>query len=120
MARFDECPVWLVIGPPDVNGDPVRVILSGAYSASGMTFTVRRQYSGDVVGRAGGGGYDRQGAALADGLSRVFGLPGFDGARGSYAVVEWAADHGVAVYDLTCALYALPGIDPAYTVGVES
>lgn len=118
MARFDECPVWLVIGPPDQNGETVRVILSGAYSASGATFTIRRQYSGQVIARAGGGGYDRQGAALAHALTGLFRLPYFDGARGLSSVIEWAASHGVAVYDLTRALYALPGIDPAYTVGV--
>lgn len=120
MARFDESPVWLVIGPPDQNGDAVRVILSGAYSASGATFTIRRQYSGQVIARARGGGYDLQVDALALALSGLFRLPYFDGAGGLWSVIEWAASHGVAVYGLTGALYALPGIDPGYTAGVAS
>lgn len=111
MARFDECPVWLVVGPDrPANEHNGRVILSGAYSASGLTFTVRRQYSGRVIARAGGGGYNRQGTALANALTVLFALPCFDGARGLSAVVEWARGHGVAVYSLTTAAWMLPGV----------
>lgn len=110
MGKFEEEPVWLVIGKPDTTGHRERAIFSGSYNKQGTTFTIRRQYSGNVVARAGGGGYDRQHTALADAIARVFGLPMFDGGAGFYATEEWANSHGVAIYDLTTALFQLPGV----------
>lgn len=81
-------------------GDPLGALLIGSYgreTANGSVFSVRWLWSGDIVGRAGGGGYDRQGAALADALTYLYGVPPFDGARGVDAVELHAARFGVSV-----------------------
>jgi len=98
--------IWLVVGV-DQNNELVRAILSGSYSASGLTVTVRRQHSGEVVGRAQGGGYDKTSTALAKGLSKVYGIPYVDGGIGESHVFAHALRHGVKVRRLSDALWAL-------------
>lgn len=81
-------------------GDPLGALLIGAYgreTANGSVFSVRWLWSGDIVGRAGGGGYDKQGAALADALTYMYGVPMFDGGLGVAAVEVDAARFGVSV-----------------------
>lgn len=102
-----EQPIWLVVGPdPEHPGEMLRVILAGRYG-SGGTFTLRREYSGEVVGRAGGYGYDKQGTALAVALSRLYGMTSIDGARGERSVVEHASTEGIRVVTLGEALFSL-------------
>lgn len=103
--------IWLVVGPPTDRPDDYgngRRIYAVNYSASGLTCTLRQHYSGTVVARAGGGGYDRAGVCLADALHKDYGVPAFDGARGVEAVRQHAERHGVRVFTLSDALYALP------------
>ena len=69
----------------------------GRETANGSVFSVRWLWSGDIIGRAGGGGYDRQGTALSRALSYLYGLPVFDGGIGESSVREHAARHGVSV-----------------------
>ena len=102
--------IWLVIGPrtndPEDYGSGRRIYAVN-YSASGLTCTLRQHYSGRIVARASGGGYDRAGTCLAQALTADYGLPAFDGARGVESVMRHAREHGVEVYTLTDALYAL-------------
>jgi hypothetical protein len=103
--------IWLIVGPPTDSPDDYgngRRIYAVHYSASGLTCTLRQHYSGRIVARAGGGGYDRAGVCLADALHKDYGVPAFDGARGVDAVRQHAERHGVGVYRLADALYALP------------
>ena len=81
-------------------GDPLGALLIGSYGremANGSVFSVRWLWSGDIVGRAGGAGYDRQGAALADALTYLYGVPPFDGARGVDAVELNACRYDISV-----------------------
>jgi len=81
-------------------GDPLGALLIGTYgadTANGSVFSVRWLWSGEIIGRAGGGGYDRRGTALADALTYLYGVPPFDGGAGEPAVIDHAARHGVTV-----------------------
>jgi len=81
-------------------GEPLGALLIGTYgreTANGSVFSVRWLWSGDIIGRAGGGGYDRQGSALSQALGHLYGLPYFDGGAGESSVREHAARHGVTV-----------------------
>jgi hypothetical protein len=98
--------IWLVVGI-DKNNELVRSILSATYSASGLTVTVRQQHSGQVVGRASGGGYDKTHTALAHALTKVYGIPPIDGGSGERHLFDTALGHGVKVRTLTNALWAL-------------
>jgi hypothetical protein len=98
--------IWLAVGE-DGSGEVVRCIFSAHYSASGLTTTVRRQHSGEVVGKAQGGGYDKTSTALAKGLSKVFNIPTTDGGYGEGHVVEHAFNFGVRVVRLSEALFML-------------
>jgi hypothetical protein len=102
--------IFLVVAEQDTPDDSGRRIYSVHRSQSGLTTTLRRQHSGEAVARATGGGYDLEGTVLADGLSAEFGLPSFDGAVGVSSVIVWAEGHGLAVYPLSEALYALPRV----------
>lgn len=102
--------IFLVVAEQDTTDDAGRRIYSVHRSQSGLTTTIRRQHSGDAVARATGGGYDLEGTVLADALTAEFGLPPFDGGAGLSTVVAWAEDHGLAVYSLSEALYALPRV----------
>lgn len=84
-----------------------RAILEVRYGRNAGARVVRH-YSGDVVGRASGGGYDVAGAAMADALANVFGIPEADGVRGMSYVRSEAEAHGVRVFSLGEAMYALP------------
>lgn len=86
-----------------------RTVLVGRYSE--QRFSIRQNGRGKVLAWAGGGGYDRQGTALADAVGILFGIPQIDGAVGLSSVIDHAARHGVAVYSLSAALYALPTVD---------
>ena len=85
-----------------------RTVLVGRYSES--RFSIRQNGRGSVVAWAGGGGYDRQGTALADSLRILFGIPRIDGGVGESSVISHAERHGVAVYSLSAALYAVPTV----------
>ena len=85
-----------------------RTLLVGRYSEH--RFSIRQNGRGSVLAWAGGGGYDRQGTALADAVRILYGIPRIDGGRGLSAVVDHAAAHGVAVYSLSAALYAVPTV----------
>lgn len=90
-----------------------RTVLVGRYgreTANGSVFSIRQHGHGRVVGSAGGGGYDRQGSALADALHVLYGVPQIDGAVGETSVIEHARRFGVAVYTLSGALYAVPTV----------
>ena len=90
-----------------------RTVLVGRYgreTANGSVFSIRQHGRGMVVGAAGGGGYDRQGSALADALHVLYGVPSIDGAVGETSVIEHARRFGVAVYTLSGALYAVPTV----------
>jgi hypothetical protein len=81
-------------------GDSLGALLIASYgreTSNGSVCSVRWLWSGQVIGRAGGGGYDRRGTALADALTYLYGVPSFDGGRGEAAVVDHAARFGVEV-----------------------
>lgn len=103
---------WLIIGPPipgGRGGSDHRVILTGRYNRAGDGYTVRQQYSGRLLARSNGGGYDRAHTALADAIQRLWGLSEpCDGGAGEYHVNGWANRHGITIYTLTEALYNLP------------
>ena len=75
--------------------------------------TLRNYFSGDKLGYASGGGYDLAGECLAQALTKVYGMPPCDGARGSSSVIAEAEHRGIAVYRMSDALYALPGLGVA-------
>ena len=87
-------------------GKGERAILSVHYGRSHGAF-VRRHRSGDIVGRASGGGYDVGAAALSAALAKVFGIPESDGAIGMAWVVSQAESEGVRVFRLDEAMNAL-------------
>lgn len=93
-----------------------RILLAVRYGRNGGA-TCRGLYSGEVFGRSSGGNWAVGAGALADALSRSFGVPPFDGARGQEAVIEHAARHRVAVYPLGEMLWALP--DPFEGVAAD-
>lgn len=102
--------IYLTVGlPTDEHLKGERAIISISYTANGAL--ARRQYSGDIVGRAGGGGYDRASTCLAEALTRIYGIPLTDGACGERHVQDHADRFGVRVYRLNEALYALPGVE---------
>jgi hypothetical protein len=98
--------IWLVVGV-DAENELVRAIFSASYSKSGLTVTVRRQHSGEICGKAQGGGYDKTSTALAHALTKVYGIPLTDGGWGESSVVAHALKHGVKVRTLTNALWSL-------------
>ena len=98
--------IWLVVGV-DKNDELVRRIFSATYSASGLTVTVRAQHSGEICGRASGGGYDKTHSALSAALSKVYGMPPVDGGYGESTLMSHALKHGIKVRTLTNALWAL-------------
>lgn len=93
--------IWLVVGV-DKNNELVRAILSASYSSSGLTVTVRRHHSGDIVGRASGGNYDKTSCALGKALEKIYGIPFND-----TNIEDHALAHGVKVRTLTNTLWAL-------------
>ena len=93
--------IWLVVGV-DKNNELVRAILSASYSSSGLTVTVRRHHSGDIVGRATGGFYDKTSHALGKALEKIYGIP-FNDTK----IEEHALSYGVKVRTLTNTLWAL-------------
>lgn len=102
--------IYLTVGlPTEEHPKGDRAIISITYTAGGAI--ARRQYSGDIVGRAGGNGYDRASTCLAEALTRIYEIPLTDGACGESHVRDHALDHGVTVYRLNEALYALPGVE---------
>lgn len=102
--------IYLAVGlPSEEHPKGERAIISITYTNNGAV--ARRQYSGDIVGRAGGGGYDRASTCLAEALTRIYGIPLTDGGCGESHVVDHARREGVAVYALRDALYALPGVE---------
>lgn len=118
-SYLNDVAVWLCVGKnPADSAEPLRCILVGRYSRSGATFTIQREYSADRVGSASGYGYDRQGTALANSLSRLYGMPQIDGAVGQSAVIEWAAQHGIRVATLGSALWELDPIQSAASVAL--
>ena len=98
--------IWLVVGV-DAENELVRAIFSASYSKSGLTVTVRRQHSGEICGKAQGGGYDKTSTALAHALTKVYGIPLTDGAYGEEHLIRHAFGYGVRVRRLSDALYAL-------------
>ena len=103
--------IYLAVGlPTEEHPKGDRAIISITYTAGGAI--ARRQYSGDIVGRAGGGGYDLTSTCLAEALTRIYGIPLTDGACGESHVVDHARREGVRVYRLGEALYALPEMLP--------
>ena len=92
--------LWPDGSPRHCVGDPLGALLIASYgreTSNGSVCSVRWLWSGQVIGRAGGGGYDRRGSALADALTCLYGVPSFDGGAGEAAVVDHAARFGVEV-----------------------
>lgn len=58
-------------------------------------------FSDRIIGKAGGYGYDKEGAALADALENEYGISPFNGAAGVSAVIEHAKEEGVYVKTLS-------------------
>jgi hypothetical protein len=106
MSAKELPAIWLVVGV-DKNNELLRRIFSANYSASGLTVTVRAHHSGEIVGRAQGGGYDKTHSALSVALSKVYGMPPVDGGYGESTLVSHALRHGIRVRTLTNALWAL-------------
>lgn len=103
--------IYLAVGSPtEEHPKGERAIIGIGYTASGNA-VARRHHSGDVVGRAGGYGYCKTGVALAQAVSKIYGVPMTDGARGETHVEDHARAHGVRLYRLSEALYALPGVE---------
>lgn len=114
MSTKELPAIYLTVGPPtDEHAKGMRAILAVTYTASGAI--MRRHYSGDIVGRASGGGYCRGGVCLAQALAKIHGIPETDGAWGERHVIEHAEAHGVRVYSLSDALWALAGVEAEVT-----
>lgn len=102
--------IYLTVGlPTEEHPKGERAIISVHYTTNGAL--ARRHYSGNIVGRAGGGGYDLTSTCLAEALTRIYGISLTDGGYGESHVRDHALDHGVTVYRLSEALYALPGVE---------
>lgn len=109
-GNLDGLRVWLTVGPdPENEGQELRTILSGKYGQ--CVFTVKREYSGDIVARVRGGGFDMAGTGLADSLRKLYRLPTMDGGVGEMSVIEWARENGVRVENLGSALYSLAPVE---------
>lgn len=96
----------------DFLGDTVlvrspRLVLILRYGRNGGC-TAYNYYTGQKIGRAGGGGWDITAGALIDAAVRWYGVPRTDGARGREHVREHLAAHGVTLYDMGSAAHALP------------
>ena len=92
--------LWPDGSPRYLVGESLGALLIASYgreTSNGSVCSVRWLWSGKVIGRAGGGGYDRRGSALADALTYLYGVPLFDGGAGEAAVVDHAARFGVEV-----------------------
>lgn len=101
--------IYLTVGTPtEEHPKGERAVISITYTAGGAI--ARRHYSGDIVGRARGNGYDRSSTCLAEALTRIYGVPLTDGGCGERHVQEHAERFGVRVYRLSEALFTLPGV----------
>lgn len=103
---------WILVGPPTGEGigdSDHRAILTGRYNRAGDGYTIRQQFSGRLVARVNGGGYDRAHTALADAIRRIWGISEHcDGGAGESHVRDWANRHGITIYTLADALHTLP------------
>lgn len=101
-AREQKLPALYVFTGPDVTDDvtdwPYQLVVAVTF---GSEVRAINYYTGQVVARAGGGGYDRLGSVLAQCATWAYGLPAFDGAQGVGAVVRHCAAHGVTLASLS-------------------
>lgn len=91
--------IVVLVGPDPLHPHlPYVLPLAVVY---GNTVRAVHYYTGQVIGRAGGSGYDRRAVAVMEAARRAFDVPPFDGARGFSAVRDHLAAHGVTMRDLS-------------------
>lgn len=84
-----------------------RVLVLVTYGRNGGA-TAKHYTTGERFGRASGGGYDITAEALAQTVTKLYGVPSFDGARGLSALEKHCKAHGVHILSLARMLHEFP------------
>lgn len=85
------------------NDTPKMIVIS--YSRSGTVYAFKG-YSTDVIGKAGGGGYDKIATALCEAIETLYDIDlDANGAAGFAHVRERAHANGITVQELSELIY---------------